>query len=47
MGRKKREPMDPRKKNIIGDLINTYDIKNAKNIQEALKDLLGKLFKIC
>ncbi|WP_242961513.1 transposase [Peptostreptococcus faecalis] len=42
MGRKKREPMEPRKKNIIGELINTYEIKNAKDIQEALKDLLGE-----
>lgn len=42
MGRRKREPMDPAKKNIIGELIKTYDIKTAKDIQEALKDLLGE-----
>ncbi len=42
MGRRKREPMDPAKKNIIGELIRTYDIKTAKDIQEALKDLLGE-----
>ncbi len=33
MGRKKREQMDPRKKNITGELINTYEIKNVKDIQ--------------
>lgn len=41
MGRK-REPMDPAKKNIVSELIKTYDIKTAKDIQEALKDLLGE-----
>ena len=29
------------KKAIVGSLIETYDIKTAKDIQEALKDLLG------
>jgi len=29
------------KKEIIGNLIETYDIKTTKDIQEALKDLLG------
>jgi hypothetical protein len=29
------------KKAIIGQLIEEYDIKSAKDIQEALKDLLG------
>lgn len=42
MGRRKREPMDPAKKNIIGELIKIYDIKTAMDIQEALKDLLGE-----
>lgn len=42
MGRRKREPMDPAKKNIVAELIKTYDIKTAKDIQEALKDLLGE-----
>ena len=42
MGRRKREPMDPAKKNIVSELIKTYDIKTAKDIQEALKDLLGE-----
>ncbi|SFE64896.1 Transposase, Mutator family [Peptostreptococcus sp. D1] len=34
--------MNPTKKNIIAELISTYDIKTAKDIQEALKDLLGE-----
>ena len=42
MERRKREPMDPAKKNIVSELIKTYDIKTAKDIQEALKDLLGE-----
>ena len=42
MGRRKREPMNPAKKNIVRELIKTYDIKTAKDIQEALKDLLGE-----
>ncbi len=42
MGRRKREPIDPAKKNIVSELIKTYDIKTAKDIQEALKDLLGE-----
>lgn len=45
MGRRKREPMDPAKKNIVSELIKTYDIKNALDIQEALKDLLGETIK--
>lgn len=42
MGRRKREPMDPANKNIVSELIKTYDIKTAKDIQEVLKDLLGE-----
>ena len=34
--------MNPAKKNIVSELIKTYDIKTAKDIQEALKDLLGE-----
>ena len=34
--------MDPAKKNIVSEHIKTYDIKTAKDIQEALKDLLGE-----
>lgn len=42
MVRRKREPMDSAKKNIIGKLIKTYDIKTAMEIQEELRDLLGE-----
>ena len=42
MGRRKREPMNPAKKNIVSELIKTYDIKTAKDIQESLKDLLDE-----
>ena len=34
--------MNPAKKNIVRELIKTYDIKTANDIQEALKDLLGE-----
>ncbi|WP_373215304.1 IS256 family transposase [Peptostreptococcus anaerobius] len=45
MRRRKREPMNPAKKNIVRELIKTYDIKTANDIQEALKDLLGETLK--
>lgn len=41
MGRRKIEPMSEGKKNIIGMLLDEYDIKSAKDIEDALKDLLG------
>ncbi len=41
MARRKREPMSEGKRNIIGMLIEEYDIKTAEDIQEALKDLMG------
>lgn len=41
MGRRKREAMSEGKKNIIGMLLEEYDIKSAKDIEDALKDLLG------
>ena len=41
MGRRKREPMSEGKKNIIGMLLEEYDIRTAKDIEDALKDLLG------
>ena len=41
MARRKREPMSEGKKNIIGMLFEEYDIKSAKDIEDALKDLLG------
>ena len=42
MARRKREPMSEGKKNIIGMLLEEYDIKSAKDIEDALKDLLGR-----
>ena len=41
MARRKRKPMSESKKNIIGMLLEEYDIKSAKDIEDALKDLLG------
>lgn len=41
MARRKREPMSEGKRNIIGMLLEEYDIKSAKDIEDALKDLLG------
>ena len=41
MARRRRERMSEGKKNIIAGLISEYDIKTTKDIQEALKDLLG------
>ena len=47
MGRKKKEPLNPEKKNIIAELIKTYEIKTAQDIQDALKDLLGDTIQEC
>ena len=41
MPRKKNIGLSEEKRNVIGQLIEMYDIKTAKDIQEALKDLLG------
>lgn len=41
MARKKNNGLSDEKRDIIGQLIDMYDIKTAKDIQEALKDLLG------
>ena len=41
MGRKRNNGLSEEKRNIIGQLIEMYDIKTAADIQEALKDLLG------
>ena len=41
MARRKREPMSEGKKNLIAELIEMYDIKTAKDIEDALKDLMG------
>ena len=49
MERKRRKGINVTegKRNIITALINEYDIKTAEDIQDALKDLLGELFKKC
>ena len=36
MARRKREPMSEGKRNIIGMLLEEYDIKTAEDIQDAL-----------
>lgn len=41
MARRKREPMSEGKKNIITELIEEYDIRTAKDIEDALRDLMG------
>ena len=49
MGQKKEvyhvQPLTEGKKNIIAALMDEYDIQNADDIQEALKDLLGGTIK--
>ena len=37
--------MSEGKKNIIGMLLEEYDIKSAKDIEDALKDLLGGMIQ--
>lgn len=41
MARRKRETMSEDKRNIIAELIKEYNIKTAKDIEDALKDLMG------
>lgn len=41
MARRKREPMSEGKKNIIAELIEEYDIRTAKDIEDVLRDLMG------
>ena len=41
MARRKREPMSKGKKNIIAEMIEKYDIRTAKDIEDALRDLMG------
>ena len=41
MSRKTNEEKS-RKRNVISELIELYDIKSAEDIQDALKDLLGE-----
>ena len=42
MGRKRKSALSEEKRNIIGQLIEMYDIKTAANVQDALKGLLGR-----
>ena len=39
MGRRQREPMSEGKRTIITGLLQEYDIRTAKDIEYALKDL--------
>lgn len=41
MPRKRKNGLSEEKRNIIGQLVEMYDIKSVADIQEALKDLLG------
>ena len=41
MGRKRKSALSEEKRNVIGQLIEMYDIKTAADVQDALKDLLG------
>ena len=41
MGRRKREPMSEGKRNIIAGLLQEYDIRTAKDIEDALKELMS------
>ena len=42
MGRRKREPMSEGKKNITGMLLEEYEIRSVKDIEDTLKDLFGE-----
>ena len=41
MGRKRNNGLSEEKRNIIGQLIEMYNIRTASDIQDALKDLLS------
>jgi transposase-like protein len=41
MGRPRKNPVRPEKQELFAKLIETYDIQTAKDLEEALKDLLG------
>lgn len=50
MAKREKKPvhkvqMTEGKRNIIHQLLEEYDIETAENIQEALKDLLGRTIK--
>ena len=41
MARKRRNPVAPEKQELFTKLIETYDIQSTKDLESALKDLLG------
>jgi len=41
MGRRRKNPVSPEKQELFTKLIDTYEIQTAKDLEEALKDLLG------
>ena len=47
MARRKREPMSEGKKNIIGMLLEEYDIKSAKDIEMPSKTFLEGRSRKC
>ena len=46
MGRPRKNAVAPEKQELFTKLIETYDIQTAKDIQEALKDLLGGAIEV-
>jgi len=42
MGRKSKREMAPEKRELLRQLVDTYQVENAQDLQEALKDLLGE-----
>jgi transposase-like protein len=41
MPRKRRNPVAPEKQELFAKLLETYEVQTAKDLEEALKDLLG------
>jgi transposase-like protein len=41
MGRRRKNPVSPEKQELFAKLIETYEVQTAKDLEEALKDLLG------
>ena len=42
MGRKSKREMAPEKRELLRQLVDTYRVESAQDLQEALKDLLGE-----
>ena len=42
MGRKSKREMAPEKRELLRQLVDTYQVESAQDLQEALKDLLGE-----